>query len=202
MDALPEVQLLRPKSVNEVLAARVAHPQSQLLGGGTDLVVNIRRGIVAPPVLIDMNDVAELRAIKADERGIELGASATLTEVARHAGVFETLPGRGAGGAGSSRVRRSATWVRSVAISVSTRAASSTIRANGGAPPTITASRPRATFAMWRRRAAAYASPPSAATSRRRCSRSAPKSISRGRKAAVPFRSTASTSVLHARTCP
>jgi 4-hydroxybenzoyl-CoA reductase subunit beta len=92
MDALPEVQLLRPKSVTEVLAARAAHPQSQLLGGGTDLVVNIRRGIVAPPVLIDMNDVAELRAVKADERGIELGASATLTEVARHAGVLKHYP--------------------------------------------------------------------------------------------------------------
>ena len=35
------------------------------LGGGTDLVVNIRRGIVAPPVLIDMNRVQELHAIKA-----------------------------------------------------------------------------------------------------------------------------------------
>ena len=92
MDALPEVQLLRPKSVTEVLAARAAHPESQLLGGGTDLVVNIRRGIVAPAVLIDMNDVSELRAVKADERGIELGASATLTEVARHAGVLKHYP--------------------------------------------------------------------------------------------------------------
>ena len=92
MDALPEVQLLRPKSLNEVLAARTAHPESRLLGGGTDLVVNIRRGIVAPPVLIDMNDVEELRAIKADERGIELGASATLTEVSRNAGVLKHYP--------------------------------------------------------------------------------------------------------------
>ena len=36
-------------------------PTAQLLGGGTDLIVNLRRGIVAPPVLIDMNGVAELR---------------------------------------------------------------------------------------------------------------------------------------------
>jgi 4-hydroxybenzoyl-CoA reductase subunit beta len=92
MDALPEVQLLRPKSVNEVLAARAAHPESQLLGGGTDLVVNIRRGIVAPPVLIDMNDVSELRTVKADERGLELGASATLNEVARSVGVLKHFP--------------------------------------------------------------------------------------------------------------
>ena len=31
------------------------HPGSRLLGGGTDLVVNIRRGIVAPTSLIDVN---------------------------------------------------------------------------------------------------------------------------------------------------
>ena len=92
MDALPETRLLRPKSVNEALAARAAHPQSSLLGGGTDLVVNIRRGIVAPPVLIDMNDVSELHTTKADERGIELGASATLSEIARHPDVIRHYP--------------------------------------------------------------------------------------------------------------
>ena len=66
MDALPEFELLRPTTLDDVIAARAAHPDSRLLGGGTDLVVNIRRGIVAPPVLIDVNAVAELRTIKAD----------------------------------------------------------------------------------------------------------------------------------------
>jgi 4-hydroxybenzoyl-CoA reductase subunit beta len=92
MEALPEFQLLQPRSVGEVLAARAAHPASQLLGGGTDLLVNVRRGIVAPPVLIDMNHVAELHAIKADARGIELGASATLAEIARHPDVVKHYP--------------------------------------------------------------------------------------------------------------
>ena len=63
------------------LKARAARPDSRLLGGGTDLVVNIRRGIVAPPVLIDVNNVAELRAIKADAQGIEIGAAVTLAEL-------------------------------------------------------------------------------------------------------------------------
>jgi len=84
MDALPEFQLLRPTTLDEVLSARAAHPDSQLIGGGTDLLVNIRRGIVAPPVLIDTNQVAELRAIKADERAIEIGASVTVAELAEH----------------------------------------------------------------------------------------------------------------------
>jgi 4-hydroxybenzoyl-CoA reductase subunit beta len=92
MDALPEFALVRARTLDDVVAARAKHPDSQLLGGGTDLVVNIRRGIVAPPVLIDVNEVAELREIKADARTLEIGASATLAELAAHPAVIEHYP--------------------------------------------------------------------------------------------------------------
>jgi 4-hydroxybenzoyl-CoA reductase subunit beta len=92
MDALPEFELLRPESLSEALAARAAHPDARLLGGGTDLMVNIRRGIVAPPVLIDMNGVTELRAIKAEARALEIGASVTLSELAAHPDVIRHYP--------------------------------------------------------------------------------------------------------------
>jgi 4-hydroxybenzoyl-CoA reductase subunit beta len=92
MDALPEFDLVRPKTLDALLAARAAHPDSRLLGGGTDLLVNIRRGIVAPTVLIEVNDVTELRAIKADERGLEIGAAATLADVAAHPEVIAHYP--------------------------------------------------------------------------------------------------------------
>jgi 4-hydroxybenzoyl-CoA reductase subunit beta len=87
MDALPHFDVVRPRSLDEVIAARAAHADSRLLGGGTDLVVNIRRGIVAPPVLIDINDVPELRALKADACVLEIGAAVTLAELAAHPGV-------------------------------------------------------------------------------------------------------------------
>jgi 4-hydroxybenzoyl-CoA reductase subunit beta len=92
MDALPEFQLVRPTTLDEVIAARARHPDSRLLGGGTDLVVNIRRGIVAPPALIDLNRVEELRAIKADARALEIGAAVTLAELAAHAQVRAHYP--------------------------------------------------------------------------------------------------------------
>jgi 4-hydroxybenzoyl-CoA reductase subunit beta len=92
MDALPEFRVLNPATLDEAIAARAAHPESKPLGGGTDLVVNIRRGIVAPPVLIDMNRVPELHAIKADAEGIEIGASVRLSELATHPAVIKHYP--------------------------------------------------------------------------------------------------------------
>ncbi len=92
MDALPDFRVLNPTSLDEALAARAANPGSMPLGGGTDLVVNIRRGIVAPPVLIDMNRVPELHAIKADADGLEIGASVKLSELARDPAVIEHYP--------------------------------------------------------------------------------------------------------------
>jgi 4-hydroxybenzoyl-CoA reductase subunit beta len=92
MEALPAFELLSPTTLGEMLAARKAHPEAHLLGGGTDLVVNIRRGIVAPPVLIETKRVAELRALAADDKQLEIGAAATLAEVAQHPGVIAHYP--------------------------------------------------------------------------------------------------------------
>jgi len=92
MDALPQFALLRPKSLAEALAARAAHPGSVPIGGGTDLVVNIRRGIIAPPVLIDLTMIPELRFVEADPEGLKIGASVTLAEIAAHSGVAEHYP--------------------------------------------------------------------------------------------------------------
>ncbi len=92
MDALPSFDLIRPRTLAELMAARAAYPESRMLGGGTDLMVNIRRGIVAPPVLIEINDVSELRGIRADARGLEIGAAVTLSELAAHPDVARHYP--------------------------------------------------------------------------------------------------------------
>jgi 4-hydroxybenzoyl-CoA reductase subunit beta len=92
MEALAEFELLSPQTVEDVLKLRAAHPGAQLLGGGTDLVVNVRRGIVAPPALIETNRVAELRGIEADAGALAIGASATLAEIAHHPGIVEHYP--------------------------------------------------------------------------------------------------------------
>jgi 4-hydroxybenzoyl-CoA reductase subunit beta len=89
---LPEFALVRATTLDEVVNARASHPDSRLLGGGTDLVVNIRRGIVAPTMLIDVNQVEELRAIRADARSLEIGAAVKLAELAAHEDVLRHYP--------------------------------------------------------------------------------------------------------------
>ncbi len=83
MEALHDFELVRAATLDDVLKARAAHPQSALVGGGTDLMVNIRRGIVTPPVLIDVTQVGELQAVNADEGALEIGASVTLNTLAQ-----------------------------------------------------------------------------------------------------------------------
>ena len=92
MDALPDFSLLRPRTLDELIRARAENSGSSLLGGGTDLIVNIRRGIVAPPVLIDVNGVSELRGIKADADAFEIGAAVTLSDLAAHTEVVRHFP--------------------------------------------------------------------------------------------------------------
>ena len=92
MDALPEFQFLRPRTLAEAVEARTRHPDGALLGGGTDLLVNIRRGIVAPAALIDISKVAELRTLRVDAAAIEIGAAVTLAELAAHAQVAAHYP--------------------------------------------------------------------------------------------------------------
>ena len=92
MDALPDLSLVNASTIDDVVKARATHRDSKLIGGGTDLVVNIRRGIVAPPVLIDVTHVEELRTIKADAQLLEVGTSVTLAELAEHPDVLRHYP--------------------------------------------------------------------------------------------------------------
>ena len=92
MDALPDFEIVRPQTLDALVAARAAHAQSSLLGGGTDLIVNIRRGIVAPKVLIETNGVAELHGISANAHELALGAAVTLSEIAAHPDVRRHYP--------------------------------------------------------------------------------------------------------------
>lgn len=93
MDVLPEFDLIRPKTAEQAVEACAAHPDARPLGGGTDLIVNIRRGIGdGPPALIDLTGIDAFKTIEAGPDSLSIGASATLAEVADHPAIREHYP--------------------------------------------------------------------------------------------------------------
>ena len=93
MEYLPDFDLLRPKTVDEALALRRENPEARLLAGGTDLIVNVRRGIVDPKAVIDINGIADLRTITSpDGGGLRIGAAVTLAELLEDRRISEDYP--------------------------------------------------------------------------------------------------------------
>ena len=88
--ALPEFQLLRPRSVDEAVDLLARHaPNVQILAGGTDLVPSLKQQLFAPQYLVDLGAIRELRAILPADGGLHLGAMITLTQVERSREIAE-----------------------------------------------------------------------------------------------------------------
>lgn len=81
---LAEFRLVRPRTVKEAIAASLNQPGSRFIGGGTDLIVNMRRGITSPGLLVDLSGIDELTAITTNEFGVTIGTGVTLATLARN----------------------------------------------------------------------------------------------------------------------
>lgn len=93
MEYLPDFKVVRPATVQQAVAAYAAHADARYIAGGTDLMVNVRRGIVAPQTLIDIGGVAEITAIDAQQNGgVRIGAGVTLNELAAHGLIAKEYP--------------------------------------------------------------------------------------------------------------
>ncbi len=81
------------------------------LAGGTDLMVGMRGGKFAAKLLVDLKDLAELKVLKEDDKGITIGAGVTLNEVACFAPVTDHVPvlAQGCHSVGSYSIRNRAT---------------------------------------------------------------------------------------------
>jgi 4-hydroxybenzoyl-CoA reductase subunit beta len=82
--SLSDFRLLQPLTIREAIAARLDHPNARFLAGGTDLLVNMRRGISNPNSLIDLSAIAELAEIELHEDGATIGAGVTVAALTRH----------------------------------------------------------------------------------------------------------------------
>lgn len=82
MQHLPAFRLSRPSTYAEAAALLAADLGARALAGGTDLVPNLRRGLEAPPQLVDLGRVQGAARIEFGSEGLTLGAGVTLAQLA------------------------------------------------------------------------------------------------------------------------
>jgi 4-hydroxybenzoyl-CoA reductase subunit beta len=89
---LPELRLVQPTSVEAAVAAFAAHAGARYVAGGTDLLVNMRRGIVQADCLIDLSGVEGVSDIAFDAAGARIGAGVRIATLATDSGVAALYP--------------------------------------------------------------------------------------------------------------
>lgn len=77
-EPMPDFVLSRPETVDQAVTMAEARPSSRFLAGGTDLIVNMRRGLVDTENLIDLSGISELRRVERGPGGLSIGAGVTL----------------------------------------------------------------------------------------------------------------------------
>jgi len=72
-------ELILPESVDECIKALAkGGPESKLLAGGTDLLPQLKNGLLKPARVIDLSGVARLRSIEVGNgRGLKIGSAVT-----------------------------------------------------------------------------------------------------------------------------
>ena len=85
------MRYVRVESLSDAFKA-MAEPGSLPIAGGTDLLVKMRGGLLAPKELIDISNVSELRGIRLSDTHIEIGAAVTEEEIRRHPAIVGDAP--------------------------------------------------------------------------------------------------------------
>lgn len=91
MLTMPSFEVVRPRSLDAATDALARG--GVLVAGGTDLVPNLKRGLLDPKRLVSLRRVGELRGMRVDDEGaLVVGAGTSLDEVAQDPRVRETWP--------------------------------------------------------------------------------------------------------------
>jgi CO/xanthine dehydrogenase FAD-binding subunit len=112
---IPEIQYIKPTSLNEVLQALANYGnEARLLAGGTDIIPGFHihsRRFRDVRTLIDISGLPELTTIEEREGALHIGAATTFSSLMRHPLVQKNYPllARSAAQIGSVQIRNRAT---------------------------------------------------------------------------------------------
>lgn len=99
-----DVEYIRPTDVGSALDfLRDNSGDTTILAGGTDVMIDMRSGVLKSRYLLDVSRLPELRQIKFDDGELTIGAGVTITEIGqseiigRHAPALKIAAGKFAG---------------------------------------------------------------------------------------------------------
>jgi carbon-monoxide dehydrogenase medium subunit len=70
-----------------------ASGMARVLAGGTDLLVQLRAGMIEPDLVVDVKRIPEMRQITAEGGGFRIGAAVSGAQLGEHEGVGKLWPG-------------------------------------------------------------------------------------------------------------
>ena len=97
-----------PRTLDEALAMRAAHPEATVVAGGTDLMVGVNFGRTQPTALLDLSHVGSLAAWDRDDELVSVGAGVTFARISAEL-EDQTALAEAAATVGSPQIRNRAT---------------------------------------------------------------------------------------------
>ena len=83
-----------PATVSEAVQLLAnASGEARLLSGGTDLLVQLRSGVLQPDLIVDTKGIGELRSITGDASGYRIGSAVSGAEAGEHRSLSGDWPG-------------------------------------------------------------------------------------------------------------
>src|SRR5260370_3060595 len=92
---MTELRYLAPSSLDEAIGAfAAAGSAARILAGGTDLLVQMRSGVVTPGLIVDIKKIAEMTDIaETADGGFRIGAAVSGALLAQHPRFRKVWPG-------------------------------------------------------------------------------------------------------------
>ena len=92
---MTDIRYVAPRTLDEAIGAfAAAGSAARILAGGTDLLVQMRSGLVRPGLIVDIKNIAEMSAIEQTaDGGFRVGAAASGMALAEHPRFGKVWPG-------------------------------------------------------------------------------------------------------------
>lgn len=92
MNVLPAFRLHRPATLDDAVRLKAENENAAWIAGGTDLIVNLRRGLRDPSDLIDLSGVRDMDSLRRQGDEFWIGATVTLARLADDSDIVSRYP--------------------------------------------------------------------------------------------------------------